>query len=87
MLTSFPAANLKIRNRGSLDERYFADVVVFDPETVTDHATFREPHQFSTGVMHVYVNGVQVLKDGEHTGATPGRVVRGPGWKGHLQSD
>ncbi|MBT7028116.1 MAG: D-aminoacylase, partial [Verrucomicrobia bacterium] len=58
-LTSFPAANLKIRNRGSLKEGYFADVVVFDPETVTDHATFKEPHQFSTGVAHVFVNGVQ----------------------------
>ena len=86
-LTSFPAANLKIRNRGSLKEGYFADVVVFDPETVTDHATFKEPHQFSTGVAHVFVNGVQVLKDGEHTGARPGRVVRGPGWKGHLKSE
>ena len=83
-LTSFPAANLKIRNRGSLKTGYFADVVVFDPETVTDHATFKEPHQFSTGVAHVFVNGVQVLKDGEHTGAKPGRVVRGPGWKGHI---
>ncbi|MBT6659004.1 MAG: D-aminoacylase [Verrucomicrobia bacterium] len=86
-LTSFPAANLKIRNRGSLKEGYFADVVVFDPETVTDHATFKEPHQFSTGVAHVFVNGVQVLKDGEHTGAKPGRVVRGPGWKGHRKSE
>ena len=83
-LTSFPAANLKIRNRGSLKEGYFADVVVFDPETVTDHATFKEPHQFSTGVAHVFVNGVQVLKAGEHTGAKPGRVIRGPGWKGHI---
>jgi len=86
-LTSFPAANLKIRNRGSLKTGYFADVVVFDPETVTDHATFKEPHQFSTGVAHVFVNGVQVLKAGEHTGAKPGRVVRGPGWKGHLKSE
>ena len=86
-LTSFPAANLKIRNRGSLKEGYFADVVVFDPETITDHATFKEPHQFSTGVAHVFVNGVQVLKDGEHTGAKPGRVVRGPGWKGHRKSE
>ena len=83
-LTSFPAANLKIRNRGSLKTGYFADVVVFDPETVTDHATFKEPHQFSTGVAHVFVNGVQVLKAGEHTGAKPGRVIRGPGWKGHI---
>ena len=86
-LTSFPAANLKIRNRGSLKEGYFADVVVFDPETVSDHATFKKPHQYSTGVSHVFVNGEQVLKDGEHTGAKPGRVVRGPGWKGHLKSE
>ena len=86
-LTSFPAANLKIKNRGSLKEGYFADVVVFDPETVSDHATFKKPHQYSTGVSHVFVNGEQVLKDGEHTGAKPGRVVRGPGWKGHLQSE
>ncbi|SVA84252.1 uncharacterized protein METZ01_LOCUS137106, partial [marine metagenome] len=60
-LTSFPAANLKIRNRGSLKEGYFADVVVFDPETVSDHATFKKPHQYSTGVSHVFVNGEQVL--------------------------
>ena len=86
-LTSFPAANLKIRNRGSLKAGYFADVVVFDPETVSDHATFKEPHQFSTGVAHVFVNGVQVLKEGEHTGAKSGRVVRGPGWKGHRKSE
>ncbi len=86
-LTSFPAANLKIRNRGSLKTGYFGDVVVFDPGTVSDHATFKKPHQFSTGVTHVFVNGVQVLKDGEHTGAKPGRVIRGPGWKGHLQSE
>ncbi len=85
-LTSFPAANLKIKNRGSLKEGYFADVVVFDPETVSDHATFKKPHQYSTGVSHVFVNGEQVLKDGEHTGAKPGRVVRGPGWKGHLKA-
>jgi N-acyl-D-amino-acid deacylase len=56
-------------------------VVVFDPATITDHATYEQPHQYATGVVHVFVNGVQVLKDGEHTGATPGRVVRGPGWK------
>ena len=85
-LTSFPAANLKIRNRGSLKEGYFADVVVFDPETVSDHATFKKPHQYSTGVSHVFVNGEQVLREGEHTGAKPGRVVRGPGWKGHLKA-
>jgi N-acyl-D-amino-acid deacylase len=81
-LTSLPAENLKIRERGRLEEGYFADIVVFDPDTIQDHATFEEPHQYATGVHHVLVNGVQVLRDGEHTGATPGRVVRGPGWKG-----
>jgi N-acyl-D-amino-acid deacylase len=55
---------------------------VFDPATIQDHATFVKPHQYATGVLHVFVNGVQVLEDGEHTGATPGRVVRGPGWTG-----
>ena len=60
----------------------YADVVVFDPATIIDHATFEDPHQSSTGVVHVFVNGGQVLRDGEHTGATPGRVVRGPGWTG-----
>ena len=80
-LTSFPANTLKIKRRGLLKMGYFADVVVFDPETIQDHATYDNPHQYSTGVSHVFVNGVQVLDDGEHTGATPGRVVRGPGWK------
>jgi N-acyl-D-amino-acid deacylase len=59
---------------------FFADVVVFDPATIQDHATFVEPHQYATGVAHVLVNGVQVIENGEHTGAKPGRVVRGPGW-------
>ena len=81
-LTSLPAGNLKIDRRGKLKEGYFADVVVFDPDTIQDNATFVEPHQYATGVMHVFVNGVQVISDGEHTGATPGRVVRGPGWTG-----
>jgi len=67
--------------RGALKEGFFADLAVFDPAKIADHATFEKPHQYSTGVRHVWVNGVQVLKDGEHTGATPGRVVRGPGWK------
>jgi len=80
-MTSLPATNLRIRNRGMIREGYFADVVVFDPKTIQDHATFERPHQYSSGMRHVFVNGVQVLKDGEHTGATPGRVVRGPGWK------
>ena len=81
-LSGLPATNLKIRHRGFLREGYYADVVVFDPATIQDHATFEKPHQYSTGVYHVFVNGGQVLKDGEHTGATPGRVVRGPGWTG-----
>ena len=54
---------------------------MFDPNTIQDHATFEQPHQYATGMKHVFVNGVQVLKDGEHTGAKPGRFVRGPGWK------
>jgi N-acyl-D-amino-acid deacylase len=81
-LTSLPVSNLKIRERGLLKEGYFADVVLFDPAKVQDHATFDKPHQYSTGVRHVFVNGVQVLKDGEPTGAAAGRVVRGPGWTG-----
>lgn len=80
-LSSLPAANLKIQKRGMLKEGYFADVVVFDPARIQDHATFEKPHQFATGVTDVFVNGMQVLKSGEITGATPGRVVRGPGWK------
>ena len=81
-LTGLPAANLKLERRGLLQEGYFADVVVFDPGTVSDRATFEEPHQLATGVVHVFVNGEQVLRDGEHTGATPGRFVKGPGWVG-----
>jgi N-acyl-D-amino-acid deacylase len=81
-LSGFPAQNLKLRNRGLLSPNYFADIVVFDPETVTDEATFEDPHQLATGVAHVFVNGTQVLADGEHTGAMGGRFVKGPGWKG-----
>ena len=81
-LSSFPAETLHIKNRGFLKPGYFADVVVFDPKTISDHATFDKPHQYSTGVTHVWVNGTQVIASGEHTGAKPGRVVRGPGWKG-----
>ena len=81
-LTSLPAANLRIEGRGRLASGYFADIVVFDPETIADHATFEEPHQLATGVRDVFVNGVQVLSEGEPTGATPGQVVRGPGWEG-----
>jgi N-acyl-D-amino-acid deacylase len=82
-LSSLPAQNLKIVGRGLLARDYLADVVVFDPDSIADHATFAEPHQLSTGVVHVFVNGEQVLKDGEHTGALPGRVVRGPGSSTH----
>jgi N-acyl-D-amino-acid deacylase len=81
-LTSLPADNLRLDRRGRLKPGHFADVVLFDAAKVKDHATFDKPHQYATGVRHVFVNGVQVLRDGEHTGATPGRVVRGPGWKG-----
>lgn len=80
-LTSLPATNLKLDRRGALKPGYFADVVIFDPARIQDHATFEKPHRFSTGVRDVFVNGVQVLKNGEHTGAKPGQVVRGPGWK------
>ncbi len=79
-LTSLPASNLKIKDRGALKPGYFADIAIFDPAKIQDHATFDKPHQYSTGMVHVFVNGVQALKDGEHTGATPGRVVLGPGY-------
>lgn len=85
-LTSLPAENLKIRRRGTLAPGYYADVVVFDPATIIDNATFEEPHQLATGMRHVFVNGEQVLRDGAHTGATPGRVVRGPGWTGWTEA-
>ena len=80
-LSSLPASVLKLKERGSLRPGYFADVVVFDPATIRDNATFEQPHQYATGMRHVYVNGEAVLRDGEHTGAKPGRVVRGPGWR------
>jgi N-acyl-D-amino-acid deacylase len=78
-MTSLPASNLKLEGRGSLETGSFADVVIFDPEKIQDHANYENPHQYSTGVLHVFVNGQQVLEEGEHTGATPGRVVPGPG--------
>ncbi len=80
-LTQLPATNLKIKKRGSLIEGNFADIVLFNPDTITDRATFEKPHQYAEGMVHVFVNGVQVLRNGEHTGAFPGRVVRGPGFK------
>jgi len=81
-LTSLPVTNLKIRDRGRLQPGYYADIVLFNPGTIQDHATFEKPHQYATGVRDVFVNGVQVLKNGEPTGNAAGRVVRGPGWKG-----
>ncbi|MGQ0835779.1 MAG: N-acyl-D-amino-acid deacylase family protein [Gammaproteobacteria bacterium] len=75
-LTSLPAENFRLENRGCLDAGCFADVAVFDPVAISDHATFAAPHRYSSGMVHVFVNGVHVLKDGEHTGAKPGRVVR-----------
>ena len=81
-LSKLPATNLKIRDRGELAAGYFADIVIFDPSTVSDHATFDAPHQYSTGMEHVIVNGEPVIHYGDHTGALPGQVVRGPGWRG-----
>ena len=81
-LTGLPAANWKLHGRGCLEVGCFADIVVFDPAAIADHATYDAPQQYATGVGHVFVNGVQVLRDGEHTGALPGQVVRGPGWRG-----
>jgi N-acyl-D-amino-acid deacylase len=79
-LSKLPATNLKLQKRGALKVGNYADVVIFDPATVKDNATFAKPHQYAEGVMHVFVNGVQVLKDGEHTSAKPGRFVKGPGF-------
>jgi N-acyl-D-amino-acid deacylase len=81
-LTRLPATNWQLEHRGCIDPGCFADVVVFDPAAITDHATFDAPQRYARGVDHVLVNGVAVLADGEHTGAKPGRVVRGPGWDG-----
>lgn len=80
-LTYLPATNLKIKKRGKLEVGHFADVVVFNADSIKDKATFEQPKLYAEGMVHVFVNGVQVLKDGEHTGEKPGRVVRGPGWK------
>jgi N-acyl-D-aspartate/D-glutamate deacylase len=78
-MTSAVADRLRLRDRGQLRAGFYADVVIFDPDAITDKATFEDPHQLSVGVRHVWVNGQHVLKDGEHTGATPGRFVKGPG--------
>ena len=83
-LTELPATNLKLQRRGSLKQGYYADIVIFDRNKIHDNATFEKPHQYATGMLHVFVNGVRVLKDGEHTGETPGRFVRGPGYRKKL---
>jgi len=80
-LAALPADNLKIADRGRLKPGNFADIAVFDPNKIADQATFAKPQQYAVGMRHVFVNGVAVLRDGEHSGATPGRFVRGPGWK------
>jgi len=80
-LTALPAENLKLDRRGRIKAGFYADVVVFDPTKIQDHATYDRPHQYASGMVHVFVNGVQVLKEGRHTVAKPGQVVRGPGWK------
>jgi N-acyl-D-amino-acid deacylase len=79
-LSKLPATNLKLQKRGELKVGNYADVVIFDPATVKDHATFAKPHQYATGIIHVLVNGVPVIKDSEHTNAKPGRFVKGPGF-------
>ena len=79
-LSKLPSANLKIQKRGELKTGYYADIVIFDANTVTDHASFDKPHQYATGVEDVFVNGVQVLKNGVHTNAKPGRFIKGPGY-------
>jgi N-acyl-D-amino-acid deacylase len=78
-LSALPATNLGLDHRGLLKEGMFADIVVFDPATISDRATFDKPHQYAVGMKHVFVNGTQILKDGEHTGAKPGRALAGPG--------
>ncbi|MFC2953863.1 amidohydrolase family protein [Marinicaulis aureus] len=83
-MTSLPAHNLRIEQRGLLAPGYYADIAIFNPDTITDNATFAEPHQYATGMVDVFVNGEAVLRDGEPTGALPGRVVRGPGWEGRV---
>lgn len=80
-MTSLPASHLKIKKRGELKKGYYADVVLFDVQKIIDKAAFEDSHQYSEGMIHVFVNGVQVLKDSEHTGSLPGRLVKGPGFK------
>ena len=80
-LTSLPATNLRLHRRGILRKGYFADVVLFNPQKIQDHATYHNPHKYSSGMVHVFVNGTLTLRDGQHTGAKVGRVIRGPGWR------
>jgi N-acyl-D-amino-acid deacylase len=80
-LSNLPAVNLKLERRGELKPGNYADIVLFDPKLVKDHATYEKPQQYATGVSDVLVNGVQVIKNGEHTGATPGRFIKGPGFR------
>jgi N-acyl-D-amino-acid deacylase len=79
-LSYLPATNLRLKKRGALLKGYYADIVIFDPRKVRDHATYPSPHQYATGIMDVFVNGTEVLKDGNHTGAKPGRFIKGPGF-------
>ena len=81
-MTALPAGRVGLHDRGTVTPGARADLVAFDPDTVIDQATFEKPHQYATGVDHACVNGVQVVRDGTHTGATPGRALRGPGWRG-----
>jgi N-acyl-D-amino-acid deacylase len=79
-LTSLPATNLRLIKRGTLSPGFYADLAIFDPALIQDQATFEEPKKYALGMRHVFVNGIHVLKEGEHTGAKPGRVLRGPGY-------
>ncbi|RMD91014.1 MAG: D-aminoacylase [Alphaproteobacteria bacterium] len=83
-LTSFPAQAFRIRNRGCLAPGCFADIAIFAADRIADHASYDDPHRYATGMIHIFVNGTAVLRDGEPTGALPGRVVRGPGWRGKM---
>jgi N-acyl-D-amino-acid deacylase len=85
-LTRLPAESFKLKDRGCLAKGCYADIAVFDPAKINDLATFDKPHQYAVGMVHVFVNGTQVLRDGEHTGAKPGQVVHGPGWTGWKKS-
>ncbi|MFM9074631.1 MAG: N-acyl-D-amino-acid deacylase family protein, partial [Bacteroidota bacterium] len=85
-MTSLPASNLKISDRGLLKPGFFADLAIFDPQAIADRATFEDSHAYAEGMIHVFVNGVQVLENGNHTGKMPGRVIRGPGFKQPIPS-